>query len=546
MKRSKIVAVSLASLVPLGLAACSGERPAEGTGPPGSPAGAGASPVAGGRLVYALSADASGFDPAADSFASQTYSMATTIIEPLVAMDSGGRWKPYLAESVTPNADADEWTVKVRPGIAFSNGEPLDAEVVRANLEAQKASRLTSAVFAPVESVETVGPMTVRIRLRGPWVAFPNYLASQIGMMVPRASLADPEGASRKPVGTGPFLFKEYQPGSRMVVTRNPGYWRKGLPYLDEIEFRILPDSQTRAQTLEAGGVDAMGTTRDDDITRFGAMKDAYTVHRAAGMAVPEYSFVLNTAVAPLDDLRVRRALGHALDRRAFSTTLRAGLTEPADGPWSKESEWYAPGGDYPSYDPARAAALIKEVEAEKGPVSFTLHTTPDPNSLQGVELAQDMWRRAGADVSIKQADQADMVTSAVTGAFNAMLTVGFSAQDPDGEYIYLHQNYARPVGDISINVSRIQDAELSTAFDTGRANPQPDVRRRAYATVQKRLRELVPYIFVDHLSTGAVIARSRVRGIGEHTLPDGSPGLPLTGQPTPYHPFGSVWLSRS
>ncbi|MFC4060110.1 ABC transporter substrate-binding protein [Planomonospora corallina] len=545
MRRLRIVTVSLALLA---AAACSGQRPQEGAGAPpgGSPPASGASPVAGGRLVYALSADTAGFNPVTDSFGSQGYSMATTIIEPLVAVDAQGRWKPYLAESVTPNANADEWTITVREGVSFSNGEKLDGEVVRANLEAQKASPLTSAVFAPVGSFELAGPMTVKVKLRGPWVAFPYYLASQVGMVVPKASLADPEGAGRRPVGTGPFLFKEYQPGNRMVVTKNPAYWRKGLPYLDEIEFRILPDSQTRAQTLEAGGVDAMATTRDDDITKFGALGGAYTVHRASGMAVPEYVFILNTAVAPLDDLRVRRALVHALDRQAFSATLRAGLTEVADGPWSKDSPWYAPGGDYPAHDPARAAALIKEVEAEKGPVAITLHTTPDPNSLQGVELAQDMWRKAGVDVTVKQADQADMVTSAVTGRFNAMLSVSFSAQDPDGEYIWLHQNYARPVGEISINTSRIKDLELSAALDSGRSNPQPEVRKQAYATVQKRLRELVPYIFVDHLSTGAVIARAGVRGIGEHTLPDGSPGLPLTGQPTPHHPFGSVWLSRS
>ncbi|MEV4801371.1 ABC transporter substrate-binding protein [Nonomuraea sp. NPDC049421] len=524
------------------LMACSGQRPVAGGPPGGEPAATG--PTQGGRLVYALSADANGFNPVTDQFAAQSYSMVGTIIEPLVSVAADGDWKPYLAESVTPNKTYDEWTIKVRSGISFSDGMSLTGDIVKANLEAQKASPLTAAVFVPIKSFELADPMTVKVVLNQPWVAFPYYLSTQTGMMVPPASLSDPKAASLKPVGTGPFIFKEYVPDNRMVVTRNPRYWRQGLPYLDEIEFRILPDTQTRAQTLEAGGVDAMGTSRDEDLTKFGAMKDTYTVHRAQGMAVAEYMFLLNTAAAPLDDVRVRRALAHATDRETVISTLRGGLTQPADGPWSKDSKWYTEGG-YPGYDPAKAAALVKEVEAEKGPIRFELISTPDPNTMQGVELAQDMWRKAGIDVTIKQADQADLINRAITGNFAATVWTQFSSQDPDGEYIWMHQGYAKPVGEVSLNMTRLKDDKLSAAFDRGRAVADEAVRKQAYATVQERLRELVPYVFIDHLDTGAIVARTKVRGIGEHLLPDGEKGLPLTGSPIPYHPFGQLWVSE-
>lgn len=524
------------------LMACSGQRPVAEGPPGGEPAATG--PTQGGRLVYALSADANGFNPVTDQFAAQSYSMVGTIIEPLVSVAADGDWKPYLAESVTPNKTYDEWTIKVRSGISFSDGMSLTGDIVKANLEAQKASPLTAAVFVPIKSFELADPMTVKVVLNQPWVAFPYYLSTQTGMMVPPASLSDPKAASLKPVGTGPFIFKEYVPDNRMVVTRNPRYWRQGLPYLDEIEFRILPDTQTRAQTLEAGGVDAMGTSRDEDLTKFGAMKDTYTVHRAQGMAVAEYMFLLNTAAAPLDDVRVRRALAHATDRETVISTLRGGLTQPADGPWSKDSKWYTEGG-YPGYDPAKAAALVKEVEAEKGPIRFELISTPDPNTMQGVELAQDMWRKAGIEVTIKQADQADLINRAITGNFAATVWTQFSSQDPDGEYIWMHQGYAKPVGEVSLNMTRLKDDKLSAAFDRGRAVADEAVRKQAYATVQERLRELVPYVFIDHLDTGAIVARNKVRGIGQHLLPDGEKGLPLTGSPIPYHPFGQLWVSE-
>jgi ABC-type transport system substrate-binding protein len=535
----KVAALSLATVL---LVACSGQRPAavqESDAPAGP-----SSPAPGGRLVYGLSADANGLNPVTDQFAAQSYSMVGTIIEPLVSIDADGDWKPYLAESLTPSKTYDEWAIKIREGITFHDGIALTGAVVKANLEAQKASPLNNAVLLPVESIELTDPMTVTVKLKQPWVAFPSYLDAQIGMIVPPSSLRDPKTASLKPVGTGPFIFKEYVPDSRMVVTKNPGYWRKGLPYLDEVEFRILPDSQTRAQTLEAGGIDAMGTSRDEDITKYGALKDAYSVHRAHGMAIAEYAFMLNTATAPLDDVRVRRALAHATDRKAVISTLRGGLTEEADGPWSKDSVWYSGAGDYPAYDLAKATALVKEVEAEKGPVRFEVISTPDPNTMQGVELAQDMWRKAGIEVSIKQADQADLINRAVTGNYGATVWTAFSASDPDEEYIWMHQAYAKPVGQISLNFTRLKDERLSKAFDIGRTNPDESARKQAYATVQERLRDQVPYVFIDHLNTGAVITRANVHGVDERTLPDGEKGLPLTGSPIPYHPFSHLWVS--
>ncbi|PZG19555.1 ABC transporter substrate-binding protein [Nonomuraea aridisoli] len=540
MRRWKTAAALLVAATVM--AACSGQRPVEN--PQASTARGATGPTQGGRLVYGLSADGNGFNPITDQFAVQSYSMTTPIIEPLVSVDAGGDWKPYLAESLTPNETYDEWTIKVRSGISFSDGTALTGEIVKSNLEAQKASPLTAAALAPVTAIELADPMTVRVQLRQPWVAFPYQLSAQIGMIVPPSSLADPKAASLKPVGTGPFIFKEYVPDNRMVVTRNPGYWRKGLPYLDEIEFRILPDSQTRAQTLESGGIDAMGTNRDEDVTKFGALKDAYTVHRAEGMSVAEYVFLLNTAAAPLDDVRVRRALAHALDRDTIIKTLRGGLNEPADGPWSKDSEWYVDGG-YPGYDLAKATALVQEVEAAKGPIRFETISTPDPNTMQLVELCQDMWRKAGIEVSIRQADQADLINRALTGDFRATVWTSFSAADPDGEYNALHQAFSRPLGEISLNPTRLKDKELSDALDAGRITPDEAARKEAYATVQRRLRDQMPILFIDHLNTGSVIAKSKVRGIGEHTLPDGEKGRPLTGSPIPYHPFAQVWVTE-
>ena len=537
LRRPALALLAGAALV--AVAACSGGGAGTTNGAAAGPEG---SPVPGGRLVYGLGADADGFNPVRDSFAAQTYAMAGTIIEPLVAVDASGAWRPLLAESLTPAENGAQWTIKIRKGIRFSTGEPLDAAVVKANLDAQKASPLTAAVLAPVRGVEVLDDHTLQVHLGQPWGSFPYVLADQIGMIIPRSSLANPEQASRRPVGTGPFLFQSYAPDNRFVVRKNPNYWRKGLPYLDQIEFRILPDFQTKAQTLEAGGLTAMATQRDDDIVKFGklARQGQYRVYQPTGMTVPELAFMLNTAAAPLDDLRVRRALAHATDRQAFIKTLRSGLTKPADGPWSPDSKWYVPGG-YPEFDLAKAKALIAQYEREKGPVRFELLSVPDQASMQNAELAQDMWRKAGAEVTIRQTEQADLIQRALTGAYGAAVWTQFTDADPDGEYSWLHERFARPVGQVSINMSRIRDPQLSAALDTGRRSRDEAVRKQAYATVQRRLREQLPFIFVDHLTTSAVITKANVKGLARSTLPDGSQARALTGSPT--HRFDQIWI---
>ncbi|WP_146779084.1 ABC transporter substrate-binding protein [Actinomadura craniellae] len=536
--RRAIPALSLTTCAIL-LAACSGGG--SGSSNPTAPGG---KAVPGGRLIYGLAADADGFNPNKDSFAAQTYAMAGTVIEALTAIDASGNWRPNLAESFKPAEKYTQWTIKIRKGITFSTGEPLDAEVVKANLDAQKASPLTAAVLAPLRGIEVLDPHTVQVHLTTPWVGFPATLAAQVGMIIPKSSLADPAKASRQPVGTGPFVFRSYTPDNRFVVAKNPKYWRKGLPYLDQIEFRILPDNQTRAQTLEAGGLTAMATLRDTDIVKFGKLADqgGYRMYRVAGMSVPEFAFMLNTAVAPLDDLRVRRALAHATDRQAFIKTLRSGLTKAADGPWSPDSKWYVPGG-YPAYDLNQAKALVGEYEGEKGPIRIELLSVPDPTSMQNAELAQDMWRKAGMDVTIRQADQPDLIQRALTGNFSATNWTQFIAPDPDGEYSWLHSRFAAPVGGLSINMPRLKDPQLSAALDAGRGNPDEAARKRAYATVQQRLRDQLPFLWIDHLTTSAVITKPQVRGLDQYTLPDGSMGKALSGTPT--HRFDQIWISR-
>ncbi|MDT0203150.1 ABC transporter substrate-binding protein [Nocardioides sp. AE5] len=471
--------------------------------------------------------------------------MVRTILEPLVALDEDFNWQPYLAESVEPNEDATEWTFTIREGIEFSNGDKLDAAVVEANLKAQQEAVANAATFATVTSIEATGPMTVVVGLSEPWATFPHYLTGAAGMMIPMSSLTDPEPASAHPVGTGPFVFVNHVQGSSLSVEKNENYWRadEGLPYLDGIEFRIIPDGTQRTMALQANDVDGMSSRDPQDVLRF--RDDAgYTTTRVKGMAGTEAIFFLNTASTALADVELRRALAMATDQNSFIETLRGGLTEPATGPWSKDTQWYHE-TDYPTYDLDAARAAISAYEASNGPVKLRLMTLADPAAAMSGQLLQDMWREAGVDLELDQVDQTTLVERLVTGDYEISSAYEFGASDPDLERQLLHSSGLAPMGQATGVVTRLQSDELDEAFDKGRASIEMADRVAAYATVQEVLAREVPIIWIDHADAAAVITNSKVHGVGQGTLPSGQVEAGPYGKPSPALSFVSVWMER-
>lgn len=533
-------AAALIALLASSLAACGG------SGSSGSN-GDGGPPQPGGSLTFVLSADAAGFDPVNDaySFSGQAYTMARTILEPLVALDEDSSWQPFLAESVKPNKDASAWTFTIRKGIEFSNGDKLDGAVVAANLKAQQAAPANAATFGAVKSIDVKDPMTVVVTLSQPWATFPYYLTGSAGLMIPKSSLDNPKQASSAPVGTGPFLFVDHVQGSSMKVKKNEKYWRadEGLPYLDEIEFSIVPDGTQRTLALQAKNVDGMSSRDPQDVVKFGE-DPAYTTTRVKGMAGAEGLFFLNTASKVLGDVELRRALAMATDQESFVETLRGGLTEPATGPWSKDTPWYHE-TDYPTYDLDAAKEAVSEYESSNGPVKLSLLTLADPAAAQSGQLLQDMWGDAGVELELDQVDQTTLIERLVTGDYEVSSAYEFGAADPDMERQLLHSSGLTPLGEATGVVTRLKSTELDEALDAGRASVDMKERVAAYATVQEVLADQVPIIWMDHADAAAVITDSKVHGVGKGKLPSGQTEAGPYGTPSPSLSFASVWIEH-
>jgi peptide/nickel transport system substrate-binding protein len=489
-------------------------------------------PQGGGKVTMAVEAETDGFDPTSNRWAISGFMVANAVFDPLTAYDAEGTAQPYLAESLTPSADFSTWTMTMRSGITFHNGQPLDGAAVKKDLDLVRASALTGASLANIESVEVdpADPLAVVVTMTQPWASFPATLVSQVGFIAAPAQL-DAEGAaaSRQPIGTGPFVYQDWVPDRNWIGTKNPNYWRTDesgtrLPYLDEVEFVPVPDNQNRVNGLLTGDVQLTHVTNWPLIAQLRDEADAGRIQFVADRGESEESFVMfNTQVAPVDDPRVRQAAALCTDREIVFSVSETPAEYTARTQYKDDSPWYNPDAGFPEYDVAAATELVQEVEAEKGPIRFTLGTTPVPENRAVTQVLETQWDACGMEVELVETEQSKFITDAVLGSYQANLWRQFGAADPDADYVWWTGKNANPPGSLALNIARLRDAQIDAALDRARASDDPEVRKEAYAEVQARQSELVPYVWLGH-TQWAVGAQNDVRNIGNQLLPDGQP----------------------
>jgi len=494
-------------------------------------------PKTGGSVSFGLEAENSGMDATNDRWAIAGNMQASAIYDALTAYDANGKAQPYLAQSLTPSADFKTWTIKLRPNITFTNGEPLTGQAGANFLNAIRASALTGAALKNLETVavDPADPLSIVVTTKIPWASFPAVLVGQAGMIPAPAQLAAAPGekASRQPIGTGPFIMKEWVPDSKMTLTKNPNYWRKDssgaqLPYLDQLVFRPIPDVQNRANALQSGDINMMHTSNPATIKLLEGKAKSGDLQAVVDKGANEETFfMINTAKAPFDDVRVRQALAYGTDVDAYLNVQQIDPATKADSPFNKDDPYYAD-SNFPTYDPAKAKALIDEYKAEKGisDITFSLATTPVPENQAVVQQIAEQWAQIGVNAQPKGTEQGQFIVDAALGNYDVNLWRQFGAQDPDGDYVWWTSNSVAPIGALSLNFARLSDPQIDAALDQARGSADPAVRKAAYKTVQERWAQLVPYVWLNH-TQWLIAAANDVRGLSNGPLPDGQESAP-------------------
>ena len=487
--------------------------------------------VPGGEIIYAIDNDGAGFDTTG-AVQPGSIRIAAAVAEPLVQLRATGEWGPLLAESLVPNDDFTVWTINLRPDVLFHDGEVLDAEAAKANLDAFRFSPTTGFVMGAVADVVVVDDLTVEVQMNTPWSGYPYSLTSQGGWMLSPSTI----GTNEHMTGTGPFMMGEWTPGDGVRVEKFEDYWRadEGLPYLDAVEFKVVPEQAARHQALAAGDIDAYSVPSDAQLLEYLA-DDSVSVYQSP-LGGNEAVIMPNTNNPPLDDVRIRRALVQAVDRDLLIDTFRSGLTQKASSFIEPASRWYAEPTDFPDFDLDAATAAVAEYEAENGPAEFTLSVQNRESITEVADFLISFWNDAGIDVDIRLLEPGTDVPSVLADDFDAITWFQFNSPDPDGGYVFLHS-----AGGL-LNWSNYQSDAIDSAFDAGRATDDFDTRYAAYAELQQAWADEMPVIWLDHLiGSEAVVSSSSVAGLNNTTFPDGVEGAGIVGGS--FHGYGAIYI---
>lgn len=462
----------------------------------------------GGELRVLMPGEPKGFDP--NSTGDElSLVLAPNLYNPLVALDSDGRLLPDLARSWTVSDGGRTYTFHLREGVVWHDGRPFDSDDVRFTFDWLKVHPTLSAeAVQRVARVDTPDALTVVVRLTEPWAPFLPTLAWNGGYILPRHA---PPRPGVRPVGTGPFRFRAWVRGRRVVLEANRRFHRPG-PFLDRVVYIPAVDSERAAAAIERGEAD---TT----ITRvpYGRLSRLEHTPGVRVVTLPNSSrfyCAFNLTRQPLGDRRIREAINRALDRNEIVRRSLFGYSAPALGFYTPFVGWaYNGDAHVPPFDPALARSLVRAVGSTRE--LELLITSLSPMTEMAGLIREDLGR-VGLPVRVSAVPVAEWLDRVVRRRDYDMTLIA-GTQGPDPENLRLRfgsRSPGRPAGPGGPGgVPGYSSPEIDAALAEGAASVDLQQRARAYFRVQAVLARDLP---IAPIAEGVQVAvfRSHVRGL--------------------------------
>ncbi len=454
---------------------------------------------AGGELVVSMWADPNGLD-LANRTDNPSLSVGRNIIEPLFGFDEQMQIVPVLAESAQISDDATEYVFKLRHGVTFQDGTPFNAEAAKINLDRIRdpANKLNRRGFLEVvKQIDVVDDYTLKITLSEPFGAFIPTLANPgLGMESPKALETYGADIDRHPVGTGPFEFVSWTT-DLVKLKRNDHYWKAGLPILDTLTFRAIPEDGSRVAALQAGEVQFITPVPPQMFPI--VQRDNRLEAKSAPSILARY-VAMNTMKSPFNDVRVRQAMNYAVDKDAYVKVVMGGYGAPLRSAYPEGLPWYEEQPAY-AYNPQKAKELLTAAGYQDG-FSTTLWSNSASINTRTDQFLQQQLAQVNVKVTV-DAMEGGLLGQKLHAAQNpddaevrmAVGGWGTSTGDPDWQLRPLFASTSMlPVLN---NTAYYSSPEVDAAIHTGQSTADPDKRATAYATVQAQVWKDAPWIFL-------------------------------------------------
>jgi len=462
-------------------------------------------------LVVALNQDPDLLDPTL----ARTYVgriIFAQICEKLYEIDENLRIYPQLAADMPAISDGGRTVaIKLRSGVKFNDGTPMDAESVKFSLDRHRTLKGSNRAseLAPVEAVEVVDPLTVRLRLKAPYSPLVAQLTDRAGMPIsPTAvnKLGDKFGTA--PVCVGPWQFAERVAQDRIVVEKSAHYFDPAQAKFDKIVFRIIPDDNVRLANLRSGDIDVMHQVSPTDATAI-KREGRFEMTNVTGLGYQGITVNLRNKTGkqnppgdlgtPLaNDPRVREAFDYSIDREALNQVAWEGQYTPGCTPISPVSPFYDKNRKCPVRDVARAKKLLAAAGLAGG-YSFEMTIVNDPQQRRVGEVIQQMAREAGFTITLRAQEFASALTDNDDGKYQSFL-IGWSGRvDPDGN---IHQVQTCRRGDSgSLNTTHACDERIDALLNKAREATDLNQRRALYREAIDLFTARRNLIYIYHLN---------------------------------------------
>ena len=451
------------------------------------------------ELTYATTSKVVGLSPILtnDSVSS---TVIEQIYETLFVRDSKGEIVPHLAESVE-NSDENTWVIKLKKDIKFHDGTPFNAESVKYTfdkLKDPKTAAPRASLLAPVSSIEVQDEHTVVLKTEKPYGPMLAALThSNAGIVSPAADKK--QDLMKDPVGTGPFKFSEKVNGDDIVLVKNEDYWQKPAK-LEKLTFTVVPEVSTAISMLQTGKVQLIDGLAPELMPRLEKIKNVET-QKVDG--TPVYYLAFNMEKAPMNDLKFRQAVSHAINREGYLKKLN-GLGVYSNTFIGPEVFGHPKDDKGPKFDQEKAKELVKANGFDKKEVKMLVANTASYMNM--AEVIQAQLKEVGIPAKIETLEWGTYLDVSKTGDFDITIA-GWSNVTGDGSELLFPRLHSANID--ATNLSRYKDAELDKLIDESRSVVDQDQRQEILTKADEYVMTQLPVLPIYHGIASAAYDKS-------------------------------------